>query len=115
MRQPGRTIMALIALLVALFGFGGCVAERVNTQGMTAESKVVARRASIGSIRIPPFLHPSLIRVYEQQTGEWVGTFYQHRAEPVLTVPAGTYKLKFGNYFLENITVKAGQEVVLEQ
>ena len=53
------------------------------------------------------------MRVYEQQTRERVWSFY-HRDEPVLTVPAGTYKLKFDNYFLENITVKAGQEVVLE-
>jgi hypothetical protein len=31
-----------------------------------------------------------------------------------LTVPVGIYKLKFGNQFLENITVEAGQKVVLE-
>jgi ABC-type Co2+ transport system permease subunit len=42
MRQQAWTVLATIALLlVALLAFGGCVAERVNTQGMTTENALV--------------------------------------------------------------------------
>jgi von Willebrand factor type A domain len=79
------------------------------------EKKVVKVLPPIGTISLPQFSNPSKIRVYEQQTRKEVGAFYNHYPEHRLTVPAGAYMLEFGNYFLENITVKAGEEVVLER
>jgi hypothetical protein len=49
-----------------------------------------------------------------QQLKSWGGA----KADSTLTGQAkhraGAYMLEFGNYFLENIVVQAGQEVVLE-
>ena len=91
MRQRAWTVLATIALLlVALFAFGGCVAERVNTQGMTTEEKLVTRRPSIGSTRLPTFRHPPFTGVYEQQTGEKVGVFITVMSQFSPSPPAPT-------------------------
>jgi len=66
----------------------------------------------VGVLSIPN-LSGRNVDVYEQQSERWVGNISPK--EKSLEVPAGTYKLKFGNHFVENITVEAGQEVTLEQ
>jgi hypothetical protein len=79
--------------------------------------EVVAGKATeppIGSIKISNMGHGT-IPVYEQQSGKQVGLFIPGSKEAVLTVPAGIYKIQFQDSLLENITVEAGQEVVLEQ
>jgi len=48
---------------------------------------------------------------YRFQKG-YVGTLSPEAT--TLQVPAGTYKLKFGKFFLENIVVKSGKETVLK-
>jgi hypothetical protein len=66
----------------------------------------------VGTLRVPNVQGGS-IRVYEQQSGKSPGSI--HSSDKFLQVPPGTYKLQFGAVFIENIAVKAGQEVVLEQ
>jgi Mg-chelatase subunit ChlD len=66
----------------------------------------------VGSISMPN-LTGRAVEVYEQQSGNWAGNISPK--EKALEVPVGTYKLKFGNHFVENITVEVGQEVVVEQ
>ncbi|KAB2934430.1 MAG: VWA domain-containing protein [Candidatus Contendobacter sp.] len=68
----------------------------------------------IGVIKIPnqPEQTP-FIPVYEQQSNKKVGQVYY--GKKFLQVPPGTYKLQADNLFtVENITVEAGQEVVIE-
>lgn len=74
--------------------------------------KTVIKVAGPGKIVIPNVQGGS-IRVYEQQSGKSPGSI--HSSDKFLQVPPGTYKLQFGAVFIENIAVKAGQEVVLEQ
>lgn len=69
-------------------------------------------QVQIGSISMPN-LSERTVEVYEQKSGSWVGSL-QPNAK-LVEVPAGTYKLKFGNQFMENIAVEPGQDVVLEQ
>lgn len=67
----------------------------------------------VGTIEVP-HLEGSLIEVYEQQSGKKMGSIYSHIK--FLQVPPGIYKLQAGNLFtLEDITVEAGQAVVIEQ
>lgn len=69
-------------------------------------------QVQIGSISMPN-LSERTVEVYEQQSGSWVGSLQPNGK--LVEVPAGTYKLKFGNQFMENIAVEPGQDVVLEQ
>lgn len=66
----------------------------------------------LGSISMPN-LSGRTVDVYEQQSNSWIGNISPK--EKALEVPPGTYKLKFGNHFVENIAVEAGQEVSVEQ
>ena len=74
------------------------------------EKKVI--KIQRGSISIPNLGASDSIWVYDQQTDKQMG--YIQKASP-LRVPAGTYKLKFGNQDVDNVVVKAGQEVIIEQ
>ncbi|MEI2783295.1 MAG: VWA domain-containing protein [Candidatus Competibacter sp.] len=80
------------------------------------EKKVVNLGSLLGTIKIPK-QHASGIVVYEQQTGKEVGVFPDPydpwpigRDRTELTVPAGTYKLRFGDYFWEGLEVKGGAQ-----
>ncbi|MFZ1986347.1 MAG: VWA domain-containing protein [Desulfatitalea sp.] len=76
--------------------------------------KVIKLGTGIGTISIPN-LNPkgNLIPVYEQSSGKKIGDIHAHIK--FLQVPAGTYKLKFGEIMLEGIEVGAGatKEVLL--
>ncbi len=66
----------------------------------------------LGSISMPN-LSERIVEVYDQQSDSWIGNISPK--EKALEVPPGTYKLKFGNHFVENIAVEAGQQVSVEQ
>jgi Mg-chelatase subunit ChlD len=59
---------------------------------------------SLGSISIPN-LSGRTIEVFAQQPEAWAGNISP--TEKTLEVPAGSYKLKFTGYYLENINVEA--------
>ncbi len=72
------------------------------------EKKVV--KLALGTIKIPKYAND--ITVYEQQTGKRMGEFLVEQCHggpscgrEELTVPAGTYKLQFNEYFLEGVEV----------
>lgn len=67
----------------------------------------------IGSISMPN-LRDRSVEVYEQTSSNWVGNLRPDEGNH-LELPAGTYKLKFGNHFLPDIRVEAGEDLVLEQ
>lgn len=67
------------------------------------EKKVV--KLAIGTIKIPN-LQSDYVSVYEQQTGKKLGDLWKGRT---LDVPAGTYKIQFGDMYLEGIEVTSGQ------
>lgn len=68
---------------------------------------------SIGSISMPNLSGRS-VEVFEQTSNNWVGNIRPDEGNH-LEVPAGTYKLKFGNHFLPDMRIEAGEDLVLEQ
>ena len=72
----------------------------------------------IGILTIPN-LKTRTVEVYSQDSDgvNYMRPGYAGDLSPKTTslqVPAGTYKLKFGNYFQQNIVVKSGEENVLK-
>jgi len=81
----------------------------------------VVKPPGMGKISIPKLERSALVVVCRQDaqkctTSQSEGALgYISSSHGVLDVPAGTYKLRLGKQFLENITVEPGQKVVLEQ
>ncbi|MDG4548808.1 MAG: VWA domain-containing protein [Candidatus Contendobacter sp.] len=64
-----------------------------------------------GEIRVPQLPFLGTIAVYEQQSGKKVGNIHGSQNNKSITVPAGTYKLEFGEYFLEGIEVTGDKAI----
>jgi hypothetical protein len=76
------------------------------------EKKVVKIiKTERGEIRVPQLPILGTIAVYEQQSGKKVGDIHGSQNNKSITVPSGTYKLEFGEYFLEGIEV-AGDKII---
>ncbi len=76
------------------------------------EKKIVKIvRVERGEIRVPQLPLLGTIAVYEQQSGKKVGDIYGSQNNKSIVVPAGTYKLEFGEYFLEGVEI-AGDKTI---
>ncbi|MFO1352682.1 MAG: VWA domain-containing protein [Gammaproteobacteria bacterium] len=82
----------------------------VKPESQPPAKKVI--KVGMGTIKIPN-LKGSVVFVYEQSSGKQIGAI--HDSDKFIQLPAGTYKLQFGESFLEGLEVGAGasQEVQL--
>jgi von Willebrand factor type A domain len=90
--------------------FPNFVAEGVEVG--PGEKKVFDLNSVAGTLEFKSH-QTGMVEIFDQQTGEKRGS-YCNGCGSNTQVPAGTYKLKFPNFTVNDVVVKAGQEVVLE-